>query len=149
MPHSHQYRMFSDPERFRAEMDRLFDSLIPTVRRPHTRTHQAFRPPTDVYETEDCVEVKVEIAGMRPADFQISLTEEMLVIAGVRQDSSPKRVYQQMEISWGEFRTEVYLPWPVDEDSVEARYVDGFLTVNLPRAKAQPRRIPIEVKRKT
>lgn len=148
MPRSYEDNVFSDLERIRVEMDRLFESLTPTSSWVPVRTQKAFRPPTDVYETEDCMEVKVEVAGMRPEDFQISLAEQVLVIAGVRQDSSPKRAYQQMEISWGEFRTEVHLPWPVDEERIEARYLDGFLTVTLPRAKARPRRIPINVRRK-
>lgn len=148
MPRSYEDNVFSDLERIHVEMDRLFESLTPTSSWVPVRTQKAFRPPTDVYETEDCMEVKVEVAGMRPEDFQISLAEQVLVIAGVRQDSSPKRAYQQMEISWGEFRTEVHLPWPVDEERIEARYLDGFLTVTLPRAKARPRRIPINVRRK-
>jgi HSP20 family protein len=138
--------MFSDLERIRSEMDRLFESLTPTSFRVPVRTRNAFRPPTDVYETEDCVEVKVEVAGMQPEDFEIALAKDTLVISGVRHDSSPKRAYQQMEISWGEFRTEVLLPWPVDEDRIEAHYANGFLTVTLPRAKSHPRRIPIDVK---
>jgi HSP20 family protein len=139
----HETDVFSELERIRHEMDRLFERLTPTSHRLPVYNHKAFRPPTDVYETEDCIEVRVEVAGMKPDDFQLALTDQTLVITGVRQDSSNKRAYQQMEISWGEFRTEVYLPMAVKTDQITATYQDGFLIVNLPKASSQPRRIEI------
>jgi HSP20 family protein len=42
-----------------------------------------------------------------------------------------------MEIQYGDFATEAYLPWDVVEDKIEATYEDGFLKVVLPKAKAQ------------
>jgi HSP20 family protein len=99
----------------------------------HTRE---WEPPTDVYEKEEGLVVQVEIAGMREEDFSITLGERMLVIEGVRHDPEPKRGYYQMEIRYGEFRAEVYLPWPVDPDQVEATYQAGFLRVFLPRPPA-------------
>jgi HSP20 family molecular chaperone IbpA len=92
-----------------------------------------WRPPTDVYEDKDGLVVRVEVAGTHTDDFSISLEGRKLVIAGVRVDPAPKRVYHQMEIRFGEFRAEVYLPWPVDAQDVNARYEDGFLEVRLPR----------------
>ena len=75
--------------------------------RPHV-----WRPPTDVYETEDAIVVRVEIAGMREADFTVALVERSLLIRGVRQDLTERRAYYQMEIPFGEFSTEVELPRP-------------------------------------
>jgi HSP20 family molecular chaperone IbpA len=42
-----------------------------------------------------------------------------------------------MEISYGDFKTEVYLPWAIEEEEIEATYKDGFLKVILPKARAQ------------
>ena len=95
----------------------------------------AWRPPTDVYETQDRLVVVVEIAGMRDNDFQIVLHGRHLLISGTRQHEARAHcAYQQMEILHGEFRTEVELPWPVAQDQVAAVYHDGFLRVELPRA---------------
>ncbi len=104
----------------------------------HTR---AWEPPTDVYENEEGLVVQVEIAGMGEEDFSITLGERVLVIEGVRKDPEPKRAYYQMEIRYGEFRAEVYLPWTVDPDRVQAVYEAGFLKVFLPRPPA--RRVPV------
>ena len=98
-----------------------------------------WRPATDVYETEDSAVVIVEIAGLRDGDFEIALTGRTLLISGERRDPAEKRAYQQMEIRYGRFRTQVYLPWAVDAGQTEALYDNGFLKVVL--RKARTRRI--------
>ncbi len=100
--------------------------------RPHV-----WRPPTDVYETETSVVVRVEIAGMRESDFSVSLEDRLLVIRGTRPDTSERRAFHQMEIPFGEFSTEIDLPVVVDLEGIEAIYRDGFLQIILPKAKSQ------------
>jgi len=102
----------------------------------------AWRPPTDVYETEDAMVIRVEVAGMRESDFTISLVERTLTIRGVRQDTSERRAYHQLEIAFGEFHTEVELPYLVLSDKADATYRDGFLRITL--AIAQPKHIKVE-----
>ncbi len=107
------------------------------ISRPH-----AWRPPTDVYETEHAIIIRVEVAGMHQTDFTISLVERLLTIRGVRQDTAERRAYHQMEIPFGEFASEIELPYTVDVDKVEATYRDGFLRITLPIS--QPKHIKIE-----
>jgi HSP20 family protein len=92
-------------------------------------------PPTDVYETEKDYVVRVEIAGMRESDFEISVEDNFLLISGNRPDVPERRAYQQMEIRFGKFETAVGLPGPIDLDASRADYKEGFLTVTLPKAK--------------
>ncbi len=98
------------------------------------QTHK-WRPPTDVYETDEAILIKVEIAGMRESDFSIILNDRTILIQGTRQDQEIKRAYHQMEIRNGEFSTEVELHWPVDSEAAEADYRNGFLRILLPKAK--------------
>jgi HSP20 family protein len=107
------------------------------------RYTRVWRPPTDVYETEEQIVVQVEIAGMRQEDFFIAFRDRRLIIGGVRpQARSEPRAYHQMQIDFGEFRTEVELPAPVDADQVEADYETGFLRVTLPKLK--PHRLDVK-----
>ncbi len=115
-------------------------------RRPSWDVNQqgkVWRPPTDVYETGSAIVVRIEIAGMGEEDLNIELLHRMLVVSGRRVDhaDSRKLAYQQMEIFYGEFRTDVRLPWSVNSASVEATYSNGFLTVVLPKANAL--RVPV------
>jgi len=116
--------------------------IIATTSTPRQQSHpHSWRPPTDVYETEDRVVVRVEIAGIADSDFQIQLTQNMLYINGIRRDKPERRAYHQMEIPFGEFATEVYMNVAVDMEKAEAEYTDGFLMVYLP--KVEPKHIRI------
>lgn len=99
-------------------------------------------PPTDVYETEGTYIVRMEIAGMRDEDFEISVEDDTLYIVGSRSDLPERRAYHQMEIRFGKFATAVGLPAPVNVDQSRAEYQDGFLMVTLP--KARPNQIKVE-----
>ncbi len=99
-------------------------------------------PPTDMYETETEYVVRVEIAGMREDDFEVTYEDGFLLIDGVRPDSAERRAYHQMEIRFGKFSTAVAIPGAVDLEASEAGYKDGFLVVVLPKAK--PKSIAIE-----
>ncbi len=104
-------------------------------------TEAVWRPPTDVYETSDSAVVIVEIAGLTEGEYEISLTGRMLVVSGQRRDPAEKLAYQQMEIRYGRFRTEVHVPWALDGTHHVATYENGLLRICL--RKAETRRIPV------
>ena len=123
-------------QRMQKRMDRLFNDMIPTIGWVAMRQQRKWRPPTDVYETEESVIVKVEIAGMSEQDFCVSLSNRNLSVSGVRRDPDCKLSYQQLEIPYGHFNTEVFLPYAVEREEIRATYENGFLTVVLPKAQA-------------
>lgn len=96
-----------------------------------------WRPPTDVYETDETFVVKVEIAGMRDEDFMVTAENHLLRIEGIRPDPVGRRAYRQMEILSGKFEIEVELVIPVNMESASAEYRDGFLTIIIPKAQAK------------
>ena len=95
----------------------------------------AWSPPTDLFETEREYVVRVEVAGMHEADFEVSFDSGSLVINGTRPDVPGRRAFHQMEIRSGRFSTIVGLPGPVDVESGRAEYLDGFLTLSLPKER--------------
>jgi len=97
---------------------------------------EIWHPPTDVYETDAAIVVRVEIAGMRDAEIAITLDERGLRIEGQRSQRHGERPlsYHQMGINYGTFAVEVFLVHPFDYENVTARYDDGFLFVELPKA---------------
>ncbi len=104
--------------------------------RPHI-----WRPPTDVFETEDALIVRLEVAGMREEDFTILLDGKYLSVRGLRVDTPERRAYHQMEIRFGEFMSDIELPFAIDAEKIEAVYQAGFLRITLP--KKAPQHIPI------
>ncbi len=120
---------------------RSFDENDPiqfTARITHwslnTKSH-AWRPPTDLIETEDAFVVRMEIAGMNVADFSINIDHNILTIDGTRWESYPDCAFHQMEIPSGDFSSSVEIPTPIYEEKISAVYENGFLHVTLPKAK--------------
>ncbi len=101
-----------------------------------SRLH-VWRPPTDVFETENGLIIRIEIAGMQEDDFTILLDGQKLSVRGMRYDFPERRAYHQMEIPFGEFASEVDLPFNIDSEHIEAVYQAGFLRITLPRREPQ------------
>ncbi|HSO13263.1 MAG TPA: Hsp20/alpha crystallin family protein [Anaerolineales bacterium] len=100
----------------------------------HVRSN-VWRPPTDVYETEGNVIVKMEVAGMRDEDLEVAVQDNLLLISGSRSDSVERKAYHQMEIPFGKFSMGIDLPVHVNTENATAEYKDGFLTILLPKEK--------------
>ena len=137
--HENRKQMFGEFDRMQTEFDRFFDNLggarlVGTNRR-------LWSPPADVYATELYIVVKIEIGGLRKEDFQITFDQGILTVSGTRSDPSQIVAYQRLEIAYGEFMTQVHVPWLVDEDHVEAEYIQGFLYVKLPKRQVERTRI--------
>ena len=127
-----------------SEMHRMMRQFVPREQWNDILQHTAWRPPTDVYETGTSAVVKVEIAGVDKADIDIAFANRILTVTGTRRDPAEKLTYQQMEIKYGAFRTDVFLPWAVKANGIEANYDDGFLIIVLPKAKGT-HKVPITV----
>ena len=99
-------------------------------------------PPTDAYETDEAYIVRMEIAGVREEDFEVTFENETLFVSGIRSELPERRAYHQMEIRFGKFATAVSISSPVNVDGAQAEYKNGFLTIILPKAK--PNQIKVE-----
>jgi len=125
----------SDRESDRPWAGRLFVSFEPGDERVYLKRPRVWHPPTDMYETDAHVMVKVDLAGVSEEGIVVRLHGRQLTIDGQRDDPAGKLAYHQMEISYGEFHSEVYLPCEVDVEHVHAEYEQGFLYIVLPKPK--------------
>ncbi len=130
--------------RLASEDDPWLEQVARLIGSQQARRSHRWRPPTDLVETEDAFVVLVEVAGMKAADFDVTFDRQVLRVQGVRREvAEGKAAYHQMEISYGEFVTEVLIPAPVEKDQIRATYTDGFLRVVLPKTK--PRSVSITI----
>ena len=96
-------------------------------------------PNTDVYVTEGSLVIKVELAGMRKEDLELTVEGNRLRISGQRPDGcrAPKCTFLVMEINYGAFESIIEVPAGYDLSQAEASYQNGFLRVDVPEL-AQP-----------
>jgi HSP20 family protein len=93
-------------------------------------------PNTDVYVTDDLLVIKVELAGMRKEDLELTVEGNRLTITGHRPDGcrAPKCKFLVMEINYGSFQSVIELPPGYDLGQAKAAYQNGFLRIDVPQA---------------
>ena len=96
-------------------------------------------PNTDVYATDSGLVIKVELAGMRSDNLEITIEGNRLRISGNRPDGcrAPKCSFLVMEINYGPFESMLELPPGYDLGQAKAAYLNGFLRIDVPVAQTQ------------
>ena len=136
---------------FRTEIDRVFDRFFSdpwgvSLDRFPGWNPKLWLPSVDVVETEKEVTVRAEVPGVDPKDLDLSISGNILTIAGEKKESTEKKGedFYQTERRFGSFRRSVQLPSQVDAEKVLAEHENGVLTVKLKKdLKDAPRKIPL------
>jgi HSP20 family protein len=90
----------------------------------------------------------MEVPGMREEDLNLTIEGNTLTITGERKiaDDRKQDRYQRVERYYGSFSRSFTLPATVDPNSVDAKYENGILRINMTkRAEAKPRQIKLGV----
>jgi len=97
-------------------------------------------PNTDVFVTEGMLVIKVELAGMRREDLELTVEGNRLMISGQRPDGSrsTKCKFLVMEINYGPFECVIEIPPGYDLSEAKAAYQNGFLRIDVPQAARSP-----------
>jgi HSP20 family protein len=133
------WRGRSEVERFRGEIDRLFDDFLTRNFFGRSLGGGDWIPAADVSETGKEIVVQAEVPGMDAKDIDISLNGRILTIKGERKQEQETREndYHRIERRYGSFARSFELPADVDAEKVKATYKEGILKLNLPKAKEQ------------
>ena len=102
----------------------------------------------DVCQTADDIIVESAIAGIRPEDIEVNVTDDSVSIRGSRyhEVNQAERDYLYQECYWGRFARSVILPEAVDPDSAEVTFKNGVLTVRLPKVnRKKTRKLKVRV----
>src|SRR6266536_1410381 len=105
-------------------------------------------PATDIYEDEEGLTLRLELAGVDPKDVDIRFENGVLTIKGERklERAEKKENYHRVELAYGAFNRTFTLPSTLDADKIEAQSKSGVLVVYLPKkAEAKPRSIQVKV----
>lgn len=104
-------------------------------------------PSLDLAETDGAIEVRMDLPGMEAKDIDIQVNGNLLTISGERKEEKEEKgkTYHRIERRSGSFSRCVTLPSPVKEETVEAQYKNGILTVKLPKTdEAKSKRIAVK-----
>jgi len=103
--------------------------------------------PTDVIETENAIQVKMDLPGLSLEDIEVQLEGDTLTIRAERKVEKVAGKLLRNERFYGSYSRTFVLPETIDGGKPEAQYAHGVLTVTLPkREEAKPKLIKVEVK---
>jgi HSP20 family protein len=105
-------------------------------------------PAIDVYETDDTLEIAVDLPGVSPEAIRLVTKGDAILVAG---EKAPRRVrgessFHLVEREYGRFARVVRLARPCDTSKARARLSEGELRISVPKiADRRGKAIPIEV----
>jgi len=142
-PNLWRVRRFADvmPEmlNLQREMNRLFSDV--------GQKSPGNYPAVNIWEKDGTAVVTAELPGLDPEKVDISVTGDVLTIAGeiMPEKFGEGTSYLRQERSAGNFKRSVQLPFQISAQDVGAKYEKGVLTVTLPRIKEDlPKKIKIQ-----
>ena len=134
---------FRDVARLQDDMARMLED-----RRFAAGESVGWTPACDIYEDEEAVTLRFELAGVEPKDVDVRFENGVLTLRGERKLEKEDRRdgYHRIELGYGTFTRSFSLPGTVDAEKIRAESRNGVLVVTLPkRVEARPRSIQVKV----
>ena len=144
-----------DPEReflsLRDAMNRLMEEsfVLPSMIGEVRGSGRSWGLAVDMYETNDNLLVKASVPGIKPEQLEVTVQGETLTIKGEAQEEQQREQgrYHVRERRQGAFSRTLALPFPIQNDKVQATFENGVLTLTLPKAEEiKPRTIKVQAK---
>jgi len=136
-----------DVEKLHNDVLRAFNDSCMIATRQQYRG-RGFRPAADAYFEEDTGEIVVrfELPGMALEDIELLVDRRELLVRGERSfPTREARVYQQVEMDYGQFERRVRLMVDVEPEVTTATYEAGILEVRLMLTPAEPGARKVEI----
>lgn len=99
-------------------------------------------PAVNIKEDETGFELELAIPGQKKEDFDVEIDDNVMTVSmeSKSEDLTTEEHYTRKEFSYQSFKRSFTLPEMVDEDKIEASYIEGILKFRLPkREEALPK----------
>ena len=137
-----RWQPFREIDTLQREMNHLFETLTPHTDGEASRG-LTFVPAAEMDETEESIQLKLEVPGIEAKDLDVQVTADAVSISGERKTESKTQEQGQTrsEFRYGRFQRVIPLPARVQNNQVEAEYKDGVLRLNIPKAEEEKNKV--------
>ena len=121
---------------FNTLVDDLFTELPALFKTDFNNVDRKGFVPVNVKETDKGYHLDVVAPGFEKADFKVSLDQNLLTISADKEDgfgSASQEKQIRREYSYRSFKRSFTLDEKIDATNIEASYINGVLTLNLPK----------------
>jgi HSP20 family protein len=125
------WQPFTEIETIRQQLDKAFAQRAAT----RHNSEVAWMPAVEFVDAGDNFVLKAQLPGIDPKDIDVQVTPEAISISGEHryENTDEKSGYVRSEFRYGKFHRVLPLPAHIQNDSVQAEYKDGILTLTLPK----------------
>lgn len=97
----------------------------------------------DIYHTDKEIVILAPIAGVEKDDISISVTDDVLVIKGERdqREEVPEENFYTKECFWGNFARSIMLPLEADSKNINATFEKNVLEIRIPKTEKETTKI--------
>jgi HSP20 family protein len=130
------------------DISELFADLAASLHHEQRAYSGEFHPTLDVLETDEAVEVIVDVSGIPAAALRVLFRAGVLIVAGEKAPSATteEQTFHLVEREFGRFARAVRLAGALDVAQARAVVRDGELTIVLPKLsdrRGQSHLIPV------
>jgi HSP20 family protein len=127
------------------EMNRLFEQLPQlNVDTPDLLNQgNGWVPAVEMKETDTEIVLRAEVPGLSAENLDVQVTRNAVSISGEHryEKQAEDKGYFHSEFRYGKFQRIVPLPSKVENEQVKAEFKDGILTLTLPKAADERRKV--------
>ncbi|MFO1242238.1 MAG: Hsp20/alpha crystallin family protein [Rickettsiales bacterium] len=135
-------------QRLQRDVDTIFDRILQGSVTGRSSEVQGFAPRLDIAESSEAYHLTAELPGVSEKDIDLQINDGVLTLKGEKKSEVKQedKNYHRIERHYGSFQRSIALPAEVDEASIKARFQNGVLEIDLPKAKDQkPKSKKIEI----
>jgi HSP20 family protein len=134
---------FNQPRLLSPMFDRLFNEFFGDDFQLNTANGaRVWRPAINIVENNNEFRMDIVVPGLNKDDFQVTVENNTLNISAKREVSNKEdETYRRFDFGSMEYQQSFTLPESVDASKISASYVNGILSVALPKlesAKPKP-----------
>lgn len=130
-------------------INQLFDDAFPRSRDPEDDLSVCdWRPPVDIYETDDALILVAELPGVAKEDVNVELKDNILSLSGERRPdlTIEEDSYLRRERCTGVFNRSFNLRHYTRPEAIRAKFKNGILKITLPKPEEdRPRQVTVNV----
>ena len=140
---------FKDVETLQNRINRMFEDSFGRTRDPDDEMALcAWRPPVDIYESENGIVLAAELPGVGKENISVEVKDNILTLTGERTVDpkiKDKNFYRQ-ERCYGTFQRSFTLQQNIQPHLIKATFKDGVLEIEIPKPEEeQPKQITVKV----
>ena len=110
--------------------------------RPGSGEYFDWSPTADISETDEEYLIRAALPAVKKEDVKVSYENGVLTVSGERRQEEQKdEKFHRIESYYGNFLRSFALPDAIDEEAIRAESKEGVLTIHVPKAKAEAKKL--------